>query len=367
MKLRKVQQFINILILTGGIFTIFVSGCTFQNIFPEYPTPTYVPTPRVCPPDTVLVTGNELEAMPTLFVIVFDPNVANGGLGLEYKNGGEPMHNTLEFINNVVPTFSGPSDQFSLFEFGYHDYNDARVAGFESRLTSSPLQLTPPLPYLTATPYDTPNPTALATINAMDRQRILNTYNTNVEAQKQEIAQGLFDQHCRDKKFNETVHATATIWEAAKDNEVTQIANKIQNDEATKEAKNNNSATPVPYAEVYLGLRHAATDFQYLCSKYKKCILIIISDLLDWRNPSKDTRIPDDVTYKLENVDIISILPNCGAKIQDPICQDIISRWDGKFYKLGAKSTKYFVGDSLDGASVDNNFVSYIIDLKDKK
>jgi hypothetical protein len=342
---------------TLGIVALFTYGC-IPPIIPGLPTPTPSLTPRVCPPDTILESGDHLESTPTLFVIVFDPNATTGGIGLEYKDGSKTF-NTLEFINRVIPSFSGPGDQYSLFEFGYREYSDARIGGFESRLPSSPLHLETPIPYLTATPYNTPNPTALATLEDLERLRVINDYNSKVQLQQSEIEREKFEQYCRDKNFNDAINATATIWEATKLAEVTQIATKIKGDEESKK-QNTGRPTPFLYQEVYVGLRHAATDFEYLCKNYKKCILIIFDELLDWRNPSKQTRIPDDIGFRLDNVNIIAVLPDC-SPIQDPMCQDRISRWDDKFKSLGAISTQYF-----DGIRLEEKLANYIAELKYK-
>ncbi len=341
--------------------TILFSSCTLENVFSDYPTVTPSPTPRECPPDTTLPSGNQLESTPTLFIIIFDSNAisAEKDPGLEYINGDKSF-DILEFINNVIPSFAGPADQYVLFEFGYKEYADSRIGGIESSLPSSPPDMETPVPYITPTIYPTLNPTALATMDSLSRQEQIKTYNRNSAAQEQEIDQGLFEQDCRENDYKNSVDATSTAWEVTKMAEVTQIAMDIQSAEMTKQAQIVIRSTPLPYEEVYIGLRHTATDFQFLCKNYERCILIIFDQFEDWRNPSALTEIPDDIDYRLDKVDVIAVIPDC-AVIQDPSCQDRVSRWDTKFKDLGALSAQYF-----DGQHLEKKLKECILKLKDK-
>jgi len=95
--------------------------------------------------------------------------------------------------------------------------------------------------------------------------------------------------------------------------------------------------------------------------KYEKCILIIFDELIDWRNPSELTKIPADITFRLNNVDVIVVITDC-APIQDPACRSRENRWDGKFTLLGAKSTFY-----LDGIRLEEKLISRVTELRNKK
>ena len=345
------------MILTGLVisFSLFILSACIVDVgsIVGYPTPTPItpsPTPRICPPNTKLLDGNNLKSTPTLFIFIYNQDSTLNGPGLEFK-AGENTHDAFGFINQIIPDLLGPGDEYSLFKFGYSGYNVARVGGFQSRIPNSPAVLSTPLPYQTATPYPTID---VANLPALERLQKLNEYNNNIAKQKSEIEQGLFEQNCLENNYNQSINATATLWSATKSAESIEIATKITEDQGKKD----NVAVPTTYPDVYRGLTYVSYDFNYLCPKYEKCFLIIISDLSDWRNPSALTRIPKDINVDLKKVNLITIIPNCDT-IQDPVCQDMIGRWDDKFKTFGAISTKYF-----NGIRLEENLVNYVNEIR---
>jgi len=301
-----------------------------------------------------------LETLPTLFVFVIDQGSVTNGVGLEYKNG-EVTFDLVEFINKITPEMSGPGDQYSLFEFGYYDYGVSRLSGFESRLPSSPPRLETPVPFVTYTPLPTPDVSKLLDL---DKLRARNEYDYNLSIQQQENESKAFEEQCNKIVAGTQIAATNTVWEVTKAAEITQIAKQLEEDIGLNEPEER--PAPIPWQEVYYGLMHAATDLDYLCTqpaskKYEKCFLIIFDELIDWRNPSELTKIPADITFRLDNVDVIAVITDC-APIQDPACRSRENRWDGKFTLLGAKSTFY-----LDGIRLEEKLISRVTDLRNKK
>lgn len=342
-------------ILTISIGMLLVS-CNISSVIDGYPTPTISPTPRICPTDVQFLSGDDLKVTPTLFIVIFDKSDAINSIGFEYKDKTRTV-DTFEFINKLIPEISGPGDQYSLFQFGYYDYKYARLGGYESRLVNSPLlNFETPTPYLTATPYSTPDYSEMEDIERMAEQ---NEYKNQVEDQNSEVEQALFEEQCYMTIVKSSIDATATAWSVTKSAEVTEIAAQLIGDQPNT-AQPTPVVTQFPYDEVYFGLRHVSTDFNYLCEKYEKCILLIFDDLIDWRNPSKSNLIPEDIDYRLDNVNVIAVISDC-APIQDPECQERIERWDSKLKSLGAVSTKYF-----DGSRLEERLSDYIFELKNK-
>lgn len=193
----------------------------------------------------------------------------------------------------------------------------------------------------------------------IERMAEQSEYKRLVNKQNQEVEQALFEAQCYRLIIKSSVDATATSWAVTKAAEVTEIATQLVGE---KEVPSQSApiVTPFPYDEVYFGLRHVATDVDFLCEKYKRCVLIIFDNLVDWRNPSEENEIPEDIKYRLDNLNVIVVFSDC-APLQDPECQKRIARWDDKFKSLGAISTKYF-----DGVRLEERLSEYISDLKSK-
>lgn len=178
----------------------------------------------------------------------------------------------------------------------------------------------------------------------MANQEDYDSTSTQQAATSTEMA---FNYNCYLETYDSNYQVTATQWNVTKQSNSTMISDHVQT--AVKSFESNINPIETPYSKdvVYEGLSHITIDFENECSKYNRCILIIIDDLQDWRNADFHVQTPN-LIINLSQAEIISVMPNCKDIIQ-PSCTKLQHFWTGIFTKsFGARSVVYTNGDGLE-------------------
>jgi hypothetical protein len=315
--MKKNKTTINLVGTTLLFVASLLSGCkidpsTITGITPTPVTPS--PTPRVCPPATDLNGIDDLEIHPKLIVILFDPNSTKGQKVLEYTNGSK-TGNILEFLDHLLPEILGPGDEVSLFTLGFRSYNAARLDRYVSKISDSPRLVPTPRYPETLTPVPSPTNSRVG----LDDYKAKVEYQTAVAEQYATATQVVFEYQCALQDYQNIYQATATQWSVTKAVEATAISTKIQ---ALQTATPQALETPFAPNNVYEGLAHVTVDFNNLCEKYERCILLIFDDLTDWRNAPLHNDMPGYLQINLSKIEVIAILPQC-TTIFEPSCKAV--------------------------------------------
>lgn len=300
------------------------------------PTPiTPSPTPRICP-NVDLENLNRLEITPAFIVVLFDPSITQEAT-LEYVSGDKTA-DVMDFLGVVLPKILGVGSQYSLFSLGFRTYEAAKLDRYSSKITEAPELVATPIPYETLTPV--PTPTLSGAV--LQRQEAKNQYNATVTAQFATATQLAFEDLCHKSTYDDVYKATATQWSVTQQAEGVEVATQVENAKIERENKITVIETPFAKNNVYEGLSHVTIDFEDQCKNYQRCVLLIFDDLTDWRGET-----PDYLDIKLENVEVVSILPQCEDIIQ-PSCVEIQDKWTSLFDSYGIKSIEYHNGERLE-------------------
>lgn len=328
-------------IFTGVTFlvSLILASCQFPNaseLTGITPTPiTPSPTPRICP-DVNLENLDKLEITPSFIVVLFDPKITDEPT-LEYLSGDKTA-DAMDFMSVVLPKILGAGSQYSLFSLGFRTYEAAKLDRYSSKISEAPELIATPVPYLTLTPV--PTPTLSGAV--LQHQEAKNQYNATVTAQYATATQLAFEDICHKSTYDEVYKATATQWSVTQQAEAIEIATQIEIAKIERENKIAIIETPFAKNNVFEGLSHVTIDFEDQCKNYQRCVLLIFDDLTDWRSET-----PDYLNIKLENVEIVSIIPQCEDIIQ-PSCVAIQDKWTPLFESYGIKSVEYYNGERLE-------------------
>lgn len=328
-------------VLVFVLSTLILIGCSIgeiESITGITATPiTPSPTPRICPPNIDLGSLDNLEIDPPTFIIVlYDVNSTNGE-NLEYVTG-EKTSDVMGFIGKILPRLLGPGDQYSIFSLGFRGYEAAKLDRFTSIIEHAPEIVDTPQPHETLTPI--PTPTLSGAV--LENQVAKNQYESAVEAQRGTATQSAFEYDCEIMAYDSTHKVTATAWSVTKQAEADEIATQIVLAQTEREEKIQALETPFASNNVYEGLSHVTFDFENQCKNYERCILIIFDDLTDWR-----IETPDYLHINLEDVEVISVLPQCEDIIQ-PSCKSVQDLWKSLFDSYKVKSIEYRNGERLE-------------------
>lgn len=338
------RVFLSICLLVA--FTaLIISSCQFSNISeitgitatPMTPSP----TPRICPPNIDLGSLDGLEIEPTFIIVLFDANSISSD-SLEYVNK-EKTSDVMSFIGEILPKLLGPGDQYSIFSLGFRHYEAAKLDRYNSKITEAPEIVATPKLHETLTPIPTPTLSDAVLENQVSK----NEYISNVEAQNATATQSAFEYDCEIAAYDATYKVTATAWSVTKQAEANEIATQIMIAQNDREEKIKALETPFALDNVYEGLSHVTVDFENQCKDYERCLLIIFDDLAEWRSVT-----PDYLHINLENVEVISVLPQCEDIIQ-PSCKHIQDLWNPLFDSYKAKSVEYYNGERLEESLIN--------------
>jgi hypothetical protein len=340
------------------IMLIVLLGCTRTGIppldtalaiTPTPITPSVTPSPT-CPPGVAL-EGDQIKITRTYLVFLVDPNSTNGRT-LEYLDG-QYTEDVYEFVQNTLPNILGVGSHYSVFRMGVRTYAAAKIGRNTSKISSAPDIFPTPAPPLTLTPVSTLLPANANTPVLNSQQERIRATQT-VASQYATSTQMAREYDCRKKLYQDQYGATATEWVAIQETEKVNVAVQIQGDLESFRTQMPNLETPLANGIVYEGLSNVTIDFNNECSKYNRCILVIIDDLDDWRNKENYHEIPN-YNFDLKNVEVISVMPNC-KDIIDPSCRLAQALWAKDLYFFGATSVLYCSGDNL-----EENLINYVL------
>lgn len=297
------------------------------------------PTKRICNPNNVYTISTPPQYSPILLVVLFNPNLDNN---LQYRDG-KSTSNPLEFIQNALPNILFSGDQYAIFELGYKSYEAAQLGRDSFPRINEP----PSRAMFQGQATLTTIPTTTKTLEGLQEMQRQGQYDATVTAQIATVTEMAFIDRCEKEKFVNEAYATETAWSATQTlvgNEIATQASGIENDHPLLE-------TPYSQDVVYEGLSHATIVFNNLCDKFSRCVLLIISDMKDYRAGFKG--MIQDGNIDLTNVEIITVMPNC-EDIFQPSCTDLENIWRNEFLLANAKTVYPLMnGDNLESYLID--------------
>lgn len=311
-----------------------ITGITATPITPS-------PTPRICP-NINLDPASGLKVTRTFIVVLFDKNSTENQQVLEDLDG-QKTGDVVGFIDKLLPQVLGSGDEYSIFQLGFRTYEGARYDRYSAQISNAPDIFPTPQSHQTLTPVATPRLGEGTPGLVIIQQK--NHYGTAIAQQYATSTQLAFEDLCKISAYATAYQSTNVAWTVTNQAISTEIATNIAE---------NTTSTPViietPFAGqvLYEGLSHASIDFESQCSQYDRCILLIIDDLIDWRNTQPGNEIPDYLDFNLKAVEVIVVLPNC-RDLQQPSCTRIKDLWTDEFILFGAKNPiVYLNGDRLE-------------------
>ena len=346
MNYKKESGLFHLLLLVVAFVAMIVSSCsldkTIEDITGVTPTATFPsPTPRICP-EINFDPASGLKVTRTLIVVLFDEDSSENQKTLEYVDG-QKTDDVAGFVDAFLPKVLGPGDEYSIFHLGYRSYEGARYGRHSARISEAPDIFPTPQSHETLTPMATPAIGQGTPGLVIIQQK--NQYGTAVANQYATSTQLAFEDLCEINAYATAYHSTNVAWTVTNQAVSTEIATSV-----VRDTVNTPIAIETPFAEdvLYEGLSHASVDFSSLCSQYDKCVLLIIDDLIDWRNTGPKNKIPDYLNFNLRNVKVIVVIPTC-RDLNAPICTRLQNLWTDEFITFGSKNPiTYLNGDRLE-------------------
>jgi hypothetical protein len=141
----------------------------------------------------------------------------------------------------------------------------------------------------------------------------------------------------------------ATQWEETRLVEKSKFDQKLNEEISTPFASSDVDST----SSVFEGLQFATLAFNNECDgvKYRRCILVVFSDLTEYRDSAPGYFDPP---INLSNIEIVSVMLNCTVQY-DPDCLAMQADWSNIFVSLGSEKPVYFNGDDL-----EENLINFI-------
>lgn len=335
-------------LVLGLIFFIYLLvGCTDGPTLPtpiDYTPPS--PTSTICP-TIYFPTPNSLSKLP-LFIVFLAEDVNDRG---DWKYTSV----SYEIISNVLSSVSEPGDSIVVFRMGPLEFKDALLLD-----ASAGSAYRPDIP-ITLTPW--PSLTPINTLTGSSGFPLYDMMTATRGAETQIVANATSTQisvlnGCGRQIWVSEYSAVATQWEATRQESKKRFSGIINEGLHTP----TQVGTPTPVGtpmkggsnSVFEGLNHATLAFSAKCDtgKYRHCVLIIFSDLSEYR-PSSPSYF--NTPTNLKNVDVMSVLLNYRVSY-DPDYIKTKEKWTDIFSSLGAKSSKFIVGDD----NVETELINFI-------
>jgi len=251
------------------------------------------------------------------------------------------------FFENTFPDLLKSGDEITFYSLGYKydDYNLARQWKFTSRIKNPPNMQPSPTSISTYIPLATPVDTG-ETLKDIQNQ---NNFKATATVYAAEATQVAFDHGCAMQEWEGIYSATQEIFLSTQEAEATAISTQIR---GIAQGTPRVQATPFDYENVYEGLSHASTAMKGKCSEYERCILVIFDDMHDWRNASEKNEMPEYMKIRLDNVEVITVMPQC-LDIYQPDCAKNITLWQSELTEVGVSRIEFINGDRLKTKLVD--------------
>ncbi len=291
------------------------------------------PTSTTCP-NIYLATPSSLEDAPVFLAFLLQED-AQGQQGWHFSK------DSFDTLYRVLPIIAEPGDRLVIFRLGPPRFDDALVFIGKVGDVSHPS-----IPS-TLTPWPTVTSTALPT-TPTPREPIYQTATAAVASKTQSVidvtatAVTILNM-CGEQVWGSDFAAIATQWE------VTRQAAKNVFGTQTSKINSSNDVNGIQN-QVYEGLDQATRAFKAECNNkiYRRCMLLIFSDLEEWRPSPPQFDVPID----LKGVDVISVLLNCPV-LFSPDCSAIQNNWSKIFKSFGANSSTFINGEEVEKKLID--------------
>ena len=312
---------------------LILNGCTGLGIIPTPidRTPSS-PTSTRCP-NIYLATPSSLENAPVFLAFLIQED--SQGRGWHFSK------DSFDTMYRVLPVITEPGDRLVVFRLGPPKFDDALVfigkvgdvshPSIPSTLTPWPT-VTSTIPPTTPTPKEPIYQTATAAV-ASKTQSVIDVTATAVTILN----------ICGEQVWGSDFAVMATQWE------VTRQAAKNVFGTKTSNINPNNGVNGIQN-QVYEGLDHATRAFKAECNNgiYRRCMLIIFSDLTEWRPSAPQFDVPID----LKGIDVMSVLFNCPV-LFSPDCSAVQNNWSKIFKSFGANSSTFISGEEVEKKLID--------------
>ena len=324
------------------ILFLVLSGCgpvglvgSFQTAIAITQTPLPTATPTCAP--VVDLTTEPLMVSPQLIVILIQPSDWADDTYVPQIN---------QIITDVLPSIVEPGDSIAIFEMGTRDFGKAAILYDKAGANLAQPEIPPtPTPHETFTPF----PTFTESPYTVENRKIHNAGTATAESANATATQYAFQDLCSQASWVSSYGETATAWASTKAASDSSFTTQIKEELNSYKDGGNQRATPVPHM-IFESLSHATLTFQSECSHYWRCILVMFSNLDDWRMQSP----PDYLKIDLSNVEVYGALLNCNTLFQ-PDCAAIQKIWGPYFRSHGAVNVKYSAGPNI-----ENNLIAFL-------
>ncbi len=239
---------------------------------------------------------------------------------------------SLQIIYNVIPSVISPGDYIQIFTIGQKYYEDAEViAGIVGRNIERPgIPATPVAPAgWTPIPSPTSSNITFENIEGKARYEAMQTASVATATYEAQVY------NCIEWDYSSKYGEIATSWAATQSAMISNYATQIQ--EAVSTYNQGKWDRPEPeQSMLFYSFSHATITFEAECSKFDRCILIVLSDFEDWRAPE----VEQSLNINLSNVEVLAPLLTC-RNINRPECSAKIAEWLPKFSSYGVRSVEF--------------------------
>lgn len=348
MKKNNKTQFITILTISLSIALACIGSAT------ETPVPVLTSTSTPCI-DIPYTPSVEEKSMPTFYFVLVD-----GTLNYDYKK----VNDVSEILEKALPNFLKTGDRVVLSWIN----DDVPYYGIEKYIFYSDIflvednqvLLTPTLP-----PTLNPQNTATATPTSLGQLRqteIAKTVDAVILQEQENIQKALNDYFCQKGEAIAEINEINKIIEQLRRDSVNAFSLDIRNSFPTLEQYETSEGNPL-----FEVLGEAADFIKTECSltNYSDCVLIIFSDLKDFRENFPSEKVPySDMAGK------ITVLPVFYECQYITSCENKISNWERHFRFFNSGDIYFVLNSDANKETykekLATDFSSVILSIKQK-
>jgi hypothetical protein len=305
-----------------------ITGCNGSDPAVENSSP---PTPTFCP-TKVAVPVQEPNMSPMLLVVLVEGT----------PSYSESANRSLKILSGVLPNVMEPGDWLIMAWMERSTLNKAVFVNEKVRLIPLPSFPAPPPTPLRTVPTITPKSTPqtrlgiiVATRNAEMTSEALNAIST----------QTTNDYFCEVQKWYDQKQRLSKEWERKKENAIRDFVAKVN-----RKIEETNPGELPETTRVFETLSLVSKVFEAECSqdKYSNCVLLIFSDMYEWRKLR-----PDDVMVDLKNVDVFIVLLDCTFLYQSN-CARRVEYWTPHLDAYQARNVSFTTGENIEDFLIES-------------
>lgn len=325
------KRIFKIIAIINFVAIFFVACGSNGNILPTpFDVTPLTATSTRCPEANVIYS-TPLSRKPQFVVFLVENSIESNDWVYEAES--------REIIKAVLADTVEPGDSIVIFKMGPLNFEESLL--FDGRVDDVVQAVIPPSPTFIPSVTATNTPVATLTPGLYAKQTEVAATLTQGVIQITATHASVIDgcaQDAWEKQYEEIVRGQQDV-------RATVIAsfNDQLNATATPAAE-----FPENYShQVFESLQFSTLAFNQECKsdKYRSCLLIIFSNLSEYRLTPPDYF---DTPINLGNVDVLSVLLNCQAMF-DPSCKATEEYWSELFVNgLGAKSSSFIANDNVE-------------------